>query len=152
MGIFVKGEETIWRNADIASVVRTYVLSNPGKTIYEIASACNLLPEQAEWAVRTLDLLMYTSCKNNAYHKQFGLANTNATAVESTHIYLRFGVMYVEAQNCYVGDSEEQAFLLQAASPCEMSRALPLVNTDLSSLFTKATQSGTIVHVIGSTM
>ena len=59
MSVYKAGQETTWRNQDVAGTVLAYVTSNPGKTIWEIASATQLSPSSVEWAVLTHHLLDY---------------------------------------------------------------------------------------------
>jgi hypothetical protein len=150
MGIFEKGQETNWRNENVAGTVLAYVRSNPGKTIYEIASACDLTPEQVEWAVNTLNLLDYKTEKNNAYCKTAWFSDTSAHKIESTKTYLKFGMVYCDTQNCYIGDINAQSFLLEAASKYDAGKALPLANVDLSTLYVKAAVSGMVLHIVGT--
>ena len=84
------------------------------------------------------------------YETQITTTDTTAHAVESAQKYLKFGVIYCDTQNCYVGDADNQRFLLEAGTPADMSKALPLVNVDLATLYYKAAVSGAVVHVVGT--
>ena len=84
------------------------------------------------------------------YEEQITTSDTTAHAVESAQKYLKFGVIYVDTQNCYIGDKDNQRLLLEACSPVDMSKALPLVNVDLATLYYKAATSGSVVHIVGT--
>lgn len=84
------------------------------------------------------------------YEASKTLANTTAVQFTTTQTYLRFGVLYVDTQNCYIGDSAAQTFLIEAATPVDLSKAVPLVNIDLSTLYVKAAVAGAVVHIFGT--
>lgn len=84
------------------------------------------------------------------YEASKTLSDTVAVQFTTTQTYIKFGVLYCDTQNCYVGDSVAQTFLLEAQTPVDMSKALPLVNVDLSTLYVKAATAGAVVHVVGT--
>jgi hypothetical protein len=84
------------------------------------------------------------------YHTEKVLADTNKHPIEDGPVFLKFCVIYCDTQNVYVGDEVEQLFLIEAGSPCDMSKALPLTYIDLSTVYVKAAVSGAILHIVGA--
>ena len=84
------------------------------------------------------------------YETQITTSDTNAHAVESAQKFLKFGILYVDTQNCYLGDADNQRFLVNAGSPLDTSKAVALINVDLATLYYKAATSGSVIHIVGT--
>jgi hypothetical protein len=88
--------------------------------------------------------------KRTLYHKTLTLNDTDVHQIESNTTVLHFGLLYVDTQNLYIGDQTDQAFLVEADSPIDLAKAIPLVDVDLKTVYVKAAVSGAVVHIIGS--